>query len=141
MSNELPPTSSATCMDSCREIFNFQTTNADAVQLNHSPSTFERWCELNQLSENGAEMEERARQYLYWTYKQLMFGVMFSGIFQQNCPQHIGRRIVGRVMQLHNDVVLHHMRNYRRSISTDMKWLIFELTEKCLWECFVLCIQ
>lgn len=109
-------------------------TNANAVQLNRGPSAIQGWWELKQLPEDGAETEERANQYRYWLDEQLMNRDMDPGfcIWSNNnndYPQHIDRRIFGHVMQLHNEVVLHHMRKHRRVTSTDTKWLIFERPE------------
>lgn len=59
----------------------------------------------------------------------------------KNFPQHIAHRIVDRVMQFHNNFVLHHICSYGRVISMDMKWLIFEIPENYVRERCVIHFQ
>lgn len=56
-------------------------------------------------------------------------GFCICSNFKNYYPQYIFFWIVGRSVQFHNDVFLHHPRKYRRSITMDMKILICEPLE------------
>lgn len=47
-----------------------------------------------------------------------------------NGTQHIAILIIGRIMHFKNNVALNHMRKYRSTINTEMKWLICKRPEK-----------